>query len=73
MTLDVLIMGTGALVAFLPFLGFPTEWDTVIFVILGVIVVLLGIVVRRRGFMRRNLVPKSSPIVEERTDVHAEG
>ena len=49
MTLDSLIMLAGALVAILPFLGFPNTWDSVIFVVLGVIVVLLGIVVRRRA------------------------
>ncbi|MBP9757511.1 MAG: hypothetical protein KBD06_02835 [Candidatus Pacebacteria bacterium] len=48
MTLDSLIMLGGVLVAVLPFLGFPNLWDTVIFVILGVIIVSLGIVVRRR-------------------------
>lgn len=49
MTLDALIMLAGALVALLPFLGFPTAWDTVMFFALGVFTVALGIVVRRRG------------------------
>ena len=53
MTLDALIMFAGALVALLPFLGFPLRWDNVILVILGVVIIALGIVVRRRGFMRR--------------------
>jgi CBS domain containing-hemolysin-like protein len=49
MTLDSLIMLCGALVAILPFLGFPNSWDTVIFVVLGVMIITLGIVVRRRA------------------------
>lgn len=48
MTLDSLIMLCGVLVAILPFLGFPNSWDAVIFVVLGVIIIALGIVVRRR-------------------------
>jgi uncharacterized membrane protein len=48
MTLDALIMLVGALVAILPFLGFPNSWDTIFFVILGVLVIALGIIVRRR-------------------------
>lgn len=53
MTLDSLIMLCGVLVAILPFLGFPNSWDTVFFVILGVVMISLGIVVRRRA-PRRN-------------------
>ncbi len=49
MTLDSLIILSGALVAILPFLGFPNTWDSVIFVVLGALVVALGIVVRRRA------------------------
>jgi hypothetical protein len=48
MTLDSLIMLCGALVAILPFLGFPNTWDTVMFAVLGSIIVALGVVVRRR-------------------------
>jgi len=48
MTLDAVIMLTGAFVAVLPFLGFPTSWDTVFFFLAGVLVIALGIIVRRR-------------------------
>lgn len=48
MTLDALIMLCGTLVAVLPFLGFPNTWDSWIFFALGIFVVALGIVVRRR-------------------------
>ncbi len=53
MTLDTLIMLAGVLVALLPFLGFPSSWDTVIFFILGVVVIGLGIAVRRRAGVSR--------------------
>ncbi|MCR4281152.1 MAG: hypothetical protein NUV88_02355 [Candidatus Kaiserbacteria bacterium] len=49
MTLDALIMLAGAFVAVLPFLGFPTSWDTVLFLLAGVFIISLGIIVRRRG------------------------
>ena len=52
MTLDALIMLLGSFVALLPFLGFPNSWDTVLLLIAGIIIVFLGIVVRRR--VRRN-------------------
>lgn len=48
MTLDTLIMLAGAIVAVLPFLGFPNSVDAILFVILGALVISLGIVVRRR-------------------------
>jgi len=48
MSLDALIMFCGALVALLPFLGFPNSWDAVMFLVLGLIIVVLGVVVRRR-------------------------
>lgn len=49
MTIDTLIMLSGALVAALPFLGFPNSWDNVIFLAAGAFVISLGIIVRRRG------------------------
>jgi len=63
MTLDALMMLVGALVAVLPFLGFPGGWDRVIFLILGVIVIALGIAVRRR--------PSSAP-TNDHTAEHGE-
>ena len=48
MTIDALIMLSGAFVAVLPFLGFPNSWDTFLFVCAGVLTIALGIVVRRR-------------------------
>lgn len=49
MSLDAIIMLIGALVALVPFLGFPNSWDRIIFLVLGVLIIVLGIVVRRRG------------------------
>lgn len=48
MTIDALIMLSGAFVAVLPFLGFPNSWDTFFFLFAGVFIIALGIVVRRR-------------------------
>lgn len=60
MTLDALIMLSGVLVTLLPFLGFPLKWDNVILVVLGVLVIALGIMVRRRGLVRRSAVQKNN-------------
>lgn len=49
MTLDALIILAGAIVALLPFLGFPSSWDSVLFFLLGVAIIGLGVAVRRRG------------------------
>jgi hypothetical protein len=48
MTLDTLIIGAGAFVALVPFLGFPNDWDTALFLLAGIFVVGLGIVARRK-------------------------
>lgn len=70
MSLDALIMFSGALVALLPFLGFPNSWDAIIFLTIGLFIVCLGVIVRRR---RKNTprheeqkmkMPLSSPVHE---------
>lgn len=48
MTVDSLILLAGGLIALLPFLGIPNRIDTVLFALLGVFVISLGIVIRRR-------------------------
>lgn len=53
MTLDTLIMLAGAFVAVVPFLGFPTSWDTGLLFLAGVIIIGLGIVVRRKEGERK--------------------
>lgn len=49
MTIDAVIMLLGTFVALLPFLGFPVRWDSVLLVIVGVLVIVAGIIVRRRS------------------------
>ena len=48
MTLDTLMMLVGALIAVMQFLGFPSSWDNVLYFLAGALVILLGIIVRRR-------------------------
>ena len=60
MTLDSLIMLVGVLVTLLPFLGFPLKWDNIILVVLGVVVIALGIIVRRRGLRNSSAVHKGN-------------
>ena len=49
MTLDTLIIFAGIFVAALPFLGFPSSWDTVLLFLAGIFIIGLGIALRRRG------------------------
>lgn len=53
MTVDAWLIFFGALVAVLPYLGFPSDWDTVILLVSGVSIAFLGIIVRRRGLIPR--------------------
>lgn len=62
MTIDALIMFAGALVALMPFLGFPVRWDTVIFFVLGVCIVSLGIAVRRQRVRRSERLDHSQHV-----------
>ncbi len=64
MSLDALIMLTGALVAILPFLGFPVSMQIWMFFTLGVIVIALGIAVRRRGQKQRRAARRRGEFVE---------
>lgn len=64
MTLDALIMFAGFLVAVLPFLGFPIQWDNYILVALGAFVIALGIFVRRRGSQRTAAPKEKEPLVQ---------
>jgi hypothetical protein len=71
MTLDALIMLAGALVAFLSVAGFPPSLYKPMFFILGVFVIALGIVVRRRRGDWETMMRKSgqmpSPIAPAST------
>ncbi len=64
MTLDAFIMLVGALVALLPYLGFPNSWDRVILLVLGICIVIVGVVVRRRG-TKKNVVLEAPRTFEE--------
>ncbi len=49
MTLDTVIMLFGAIVAALPFLQLPPNWIPPLSFIAGIVIIALGIIVRRRG------------------------
>lgn len=48
-TLDTGIMAFGAFVAVLPFLQFPQDWMSFLAFVAGIVIIGLGIAVRRRG------------------------
>jgi len=68
MTLDTLIIIGGAFVAILPFLGFPSSWDTALLFLAGIFIIGLGITLRRRtnsrepGTKNSNMFVENSPI-----------
>lgn len=67
MTVDTLIMLAGAIVAVLPFLGFPNSWDRVLYFLAGILVIALGIIVRRRGVhlhVKDNQPPRDPHFIE---------
>lgn len=64
MSIDALIMFAGVLVALMPFLGFPNSWDAIVFLVLGIIIIGLGIIVRRRGKPRKMKPPVEQSFVE---------
>ena len=72
MTIDTLIMFSGAFVAILPFLGFPNSWDKVFLLIVGVFVIALGIFVRRRGNRLEVSRPVRQQDIAEAFPVHTE-
>jgi hypothetical protein len=49
MTLDTVIMLFGAIVAVLPFLQLPLDWANFFAFIAGIVIIGLGVAVRRRG------------------------
>lgn len=49
MSIDTLIMLLGVLTVMLPYLGFPSSWDRLLYVLIGLGVITLGVVVRRRS------------------------
>jgi len=66
MTLDALIMGAGAFVAVLSFLGFPGSWDRALFLIAGIFIVGLGIAVRRGAGKMREHIQHATQYSQER-------
>lgn len=76
MSIDTLIVFSGIAVTLIPFLGFPLKIDNVLLVVLGVMVIMLGIIVRRRGLMRRSaLGRRAGTFVESAptmSDAHVE-
>ena len=76
MTLDTLVMLVGALVAIIPIMqGIPDSWERPILFLLGVCVVALGVIVRRRGLGttkqgHSTFVESAPPVSTYRTDEH---
>ncbi len=50
MTLDALTMFIGTLVALVPYMGLPRTWDDRLLVVLGIFIIAIGIVLRRRKY-----------------------
>jgi uncharacterized membrane protein len=57
---DVFIMLLGVWVAILPFLGFPGSWDRILLLISGIIIISIGISLRREQ-SRKDTVSVNKP------------
>jgi hypothetical protein len=68
MSKDLIVIILGILVAIMPFLGFPRSWETIIFLISGLIIAILGLILRGK------LIAYSSRMFssEKRTDAYVE-
>jgi hypothetical protein len=64
MSLDALIMLFGALIAVMPFLGFTVDMQKWIIFVLGLIVVSLGIALRRRGQVKPQAKRRRGEFIE---------
>jgi uncharacterized membrane protein len=47
MNKDLILIILGILVALVPFLGFPSNWDAIVFTILGALIVIFVLLLRR--------------------------
>jgi len=68
MTLDTVIMLFGAFVAVLPFLQFPPDWMSFFSFVAGIVIIGLGIAVRRRGLSHEPSSDQSKLFDTEQND-----
>ena len=69
MSKQQVLMIVGVWVAVLPFLGFPTSWDTFFAVVSGIVVVGLAYSLRQKT---RPLAGSDVPYVEHRSEIRNE-
>ncbi len=72
MSKDTILFLCGLGVGILPFLGFPQSWREIIFVVLGIIIVVVAISLRRE-FMareRRREASRSGVFIESNVNTH---
>lgn len=65
---ESLIFFLGCVIMLLPFLGIPSMWKRIIYVILGLVLVLVGYQLRRNAYMRSI----EDHTGERKTDVYVE-
>ena len=68
MTLDTILLLLGVFGVILPSLGFPSTVDDVLFRIVGVAVLIVGILLRRRGGVQVHAT--NSAVAESRPSLH---
>lgn len=59
------LMIFGVIVAALPFLGFPSSWDTVIYIVVGILIIFLSYRILPDG---KPQSPDAMPFVEHKND-----
>ena len=68
MTLDTILLLLGVFGVILPSLGFPSTVDDVLFRIVGVAVLIVGVLLRRRGGVQVHV--SNSAVAESRPSLH---
>lgn len=53
MSRESLVLLLGLIVFFVPFAGIPSDWKTYIFAAIGVLLMLLGFLLRRSAYLRK--------------------
>jgi len=65
MSKDLIIIFLGAWVVLVPFLGFPSKWDTVIFVVSGLLIISLMFMLRKDFVRQISRIKSRSPLHDE--------
>jgi uncharacterized membrane protein len=62
----------GIIIILMPFLGFPSSWKNIFFVVVGLVIVLISLAMRREEFANSDRVISKQVTTEVYTEVFSE-